>query len=468
MLKSKKKVEKSRNYIVMVIIAVLLLSISCCAVFSAQSSDDSRFAHKKYMNGSSDGFFHPDDPINRGEAAVIVYKNLPEDTAVSYNMPFENGSGSGSPQFNADFSDVSSGDWYFEAVRKLASLGIMTGNDGLFRPGDLITRAEFVKIISFLDLTAPPAAAARFSDVPEDNWAYPYIALAASKGWVNGYEDGTFGPGNTITRAEAVVITNRVTGRNADRSTVKKAEGIRIFPDVDLNHWAYLPIMEASISHDYEPLGTYENWTEFNREGTVIPPGYHIFNNILYHVSTSTKDFVSDRSEGKHYYDRFGRYTTLNAELDGYVRDITGKLYSEGMSMHDLLHACFDYVLDNYGYMPRELYAPGAEGWEEKSALGMFRKGSGNCYYFTGAFYYLAMNCGYEPELFAGTVHTRTGNHGWAEININNTWYIYDITQTYGARRENIPGRYLFEIPVDRAPIVYYRAEDLEEWERVV
>lgn len=45
-----------------------------------------------------------------------------------------------------------------------------------------------------------------FPDVPEDAWFAPYVTIAQYHDLVGGYEDGTFRPGNPITRAEAVKI----------------------------------------------------------------------------------------------------------------------------------------------------------------------------------------------------------------------------------------------------------------------
>lgn len=49
---------------------------------------------------------------------------------------------------------------------------------------------------------AAAAAAPAFSDVPEDNWAYPYVSEAAEKGWVSGIGSGLFAPDNEVTYTE--------------------------------------------------------------------------------------------------------------------------------------------------------------------------------------------------------------------------------------------------------------------------
>lgn len=60
-------------------------------------------------------------------------------------------------------------------------------------------------------------AAAGFSDVANDptvKWAEPYINEMAEKGYIKGYEDGTFKPNNTISKTEALILLSRMIGVN--------------------------------------------------------------------------------------------------------------------------------------------------------------------------------------------------------------------------------------------------------------
>lgn len=83
------------------------------------------------------------------------------------------------------------------------SLGLM------FRPDSPVSRAEAVKILSLaahLNFTESSNSTVSFSDVSGSDWFQPYVALAAERGIVSGYDDGTFKPHNPITRAEAAKI----------------------------------------------------------------------------------------------------------------------------------------------------------------------------------------------------------------------------------------------------------------------
>jgi mono/diheme cytochrome c family protein len=85
--------------------------------------------------------------------------------------------------------------------------------DGTFRPDKPISRAEIAAVLSRSEALATPdagLAAAKFKDVTSSHWAYALIDAAASAGLFNGYEDGTFRPGNPITRAEAAAVLYRI------------------------------------------------------------------------------------------------------------------------------------------------------------------------------------------------------------------------------------------------------------------
>ena len=101
-----------------------------------------------------------------------------------------------------------------------------------------------------------------FLDVRAGDWFYDQVVGSIRYGWINGYEDGTFRPNNTITRAEVTTIVNRMLGRAADKDYVDShKDQLRQFPDVAQTNWAYYNIVEATNAHDYEKSGGTEDWT---------------------------------------------------------------------------------------------------------------------------------------------------------------------------------------------------------------
>ena len=75
--------------------------------------------------------------------------------------------------------------------------------------------------------------------MPNDYYATEYIKALYDENIVSGYEDGTFKPDNSVTRAEAVTMMNKV----LDNPIAENAENL--FGDVSPDHWAYNQIMTA-------------------------------------------------------------------------------------------------------------------------------------------------------------------------------------------------------------------------------
>ncbi len=114
------------------------------------------------------------------------------------------------PKGNASFHDVPNTHWAYEAILKVEKAGIMIGYpDGTFRPGETVSRAEMTKLLSRMVETTYSGESG-FDDVASDHWAKEEIAALAKMGVLTGYPDGTFRPQQKINRGEAAVILNRI------------------------------------------------------------------------------------------------------------------------------------------------------------------------------------------------------------------------------------------------------------------
>ena len=195
----------------------------------------------------------PEGKITRAEVATIYFRMLTDESRTKFWS-----------QNNA-YSDVKAGDWFNNAVSTLSNAGIIAGyEDGSFRPNGYITRAEFATIAArFFDVTYNGKDL--FPDI-SGHWAKDYINQAANKGFVNGYEDGTFKPDRNITRAEAVTLVNRTLDRHPDKNHFTK--DMLVWPDnMDQTKWYYADMQEATNSHTYQMKENsdktkYENWTK--------------------------------------------------------------------------------------------------------------------------------------------------------------------------------------------------------------
>ena len=113
------------------------------------------------------------------------------------------------------FTDVKETDWFYQAVAAAVNAGYCNGyEDGTFKPSATISRAEAaVMIANAMGLEQDAAGAEGFSDeIPV--WAVGSVGAVVKAGYMSGYPDGTFGAAKSITRAEAVSSLNRVLTQN--------------------------------------------------------------------------------------------------------------------------------------------------------------------------------------------------------------------------------------------------------------
>ena len=106
------------------------------------------------------------------------------------------------------FSDVSDSP-FADAINTLAVYGLVSGyEDGTFHPEETITRAEFASMVaSALDLRVPEQN--YFSDVAADAWYADGVNAMAAKGFFAG-DGSVFRPDDTITYEEMVTVLSSV------------------------------------------------------------------------------------------------------------------------------------------------------------------------------------------------------------------------------------------------------------------
>ena len=207
--------------------------------------------HFAYIVGYPNGNVEPNGNITRAEVATIFFRLLTEEVRTA-----------NSTQSNS-LSDVTRGQWFNHAVSTLSSMGIVKGhNDGTFAPNAPITRAEFAAIAARFD-DKNTDTSSKFTDIAS-HWAKNEIGIAANKGWINGYPDGTFRPNQYITRAEAMTLINRVLNRLPENSSDLLDSMIKWPDNSDASAWYYLAVQEATNSHAYSDKSKddkYEKWT---------------------------------------------------------------------------------------------------------------------------------------------------------------------------------------------------------------
>lgn len=206
------------------------------------------FSQSHFENGYFFGKFKFNMDVSKlGEIAETI-QSMIESFETSYRNEYDyNYETMLKLQTQSRFRDVEDNAWYTEYVDSMDRMDVMTGyaNDE-FRPGQSITRAEFVKtIMQIRGLLGEPmyeSGNGSFSDVTEGEWFASDIYKAHKLGLVEGYNDGTFRPHQSITRAEAATIIIRLlTDLNTDEASYKAMT----FKDVSSYDWFKESVQKA-------------------------------------------------------------------------------------------------------------------------------------------------------------------------------------------------------------------------------
>lgn len=120
------------------------------------------------------------------------------------------GTGSGSGSGNVGFSDTKN-HWAANQISRAVELGIVKGfDDGSFRPNAVVSRGEFIAMISRALKLTNTGAATSFTDAGRiPAWAKEHALLAEQAGLIGGFDDGSFRSGAEISRAQLAVIVTR-------------------------------------------------------------------------------------------------------------------------------------------------------------------------------------------------------------------------------------------------------------------
>lgn len=166
------------------------------------------------------------------------------------------------------FKDVSEAHWAYKAISKIKEKGLIYGKSvDYFAPEDSLTRAELVTLINRiieseeLDLSVKINSNSiinkKYSDLNK-HWAREDIEKLTQYQIIEGYEDGSFKPDKSISRAEVAKIINKMLKK-------PEVEEKCVFVDLEKTHWSYRNIANLS---GYGLINGYEDGT-FRPEGVI-------------------------------------------------------------------------------------------------------------------------------------------------------------------------------------------------------
>ena len=188
--------------------------------------------HESYIKGFPDGTFGPEKNVTRAQVVTMIARILGYTDGTVNTAPFK---------------DIPSDHYAAGAIAFVKERGIMNGDvNGNFRASENITRAQMATVVAnYKQLPIEENLAITFNDT-KGHWAQWIIEANRVAGIINGRQDGSFAPDEHLTRAQAVVMMNRMFERGPLQGVTTPS-----FPDVKATHWAFKEIEEAAKSHAY-------------------------------------------------------------------------------------------------------------------------------------------------------------------------------------------------------------------------
>ena len=177
------------------------------------------------------------------------------------------------------FTDVKSGNWFYDAVKYAYAQGLMTGTSATtFAPNGTMNRAMIVTVLYRLEKSPAATGASKFTDVPAGQWYSDAVAWAAANKIVNGYDETTFGPMNAVTREQMAAILFRYE-QVKGLENVTLEENLNRFPDQNKISAYAIPALQWAVG---------QKIINGNADGTLDPTGTatraqvaQIFTNLL-------------------------------------------------------------------------------------------------------------------------------------------------------------------------------------------
>ena len=137
------------------------------------------------------------------------------------------------------FTDVTSRDWFYDAVAYVYDKGMMEGTtDTTFAPAMNLTRSMIAQVLYNLEERPEAPGASGFTDVAAGAWYADAVNWAAARGIVKGYDTGTFGPEDSVTREQLAAILYRY-AQAKGYDTTQGGMAVREFSDsASISDWA--------------------------------------------------------------------------------------------------------------------------------------------------------------------------------------------------------------------------------------
>lgn len=147
-----------------------------------------------------------------------------------------------------EFPDVKSDYWSYDAIMYFKDKNVLSGYpDGLYRPDQKVTRAEFATIVTkalgLRDLSK--ITLTKFNDIDEKHWAYNDVMLGSYYGLISGTPDGMVFPNDHITRLEIICVIMKALAIK-EITEDEALNQLSVYKDAkDVPYWATLTVGKA-------------------------------------------------------------------------------------------------------------------------------------------------------------------------------------------------------------------------------
>lgn len=148
------------------------------------------------------------------------------------------------------FTDVKSGDWFYDAVEYVNTEGLFNGTaPDKFSPEVAMSRGMFVTVLGkAAGIDTAAYSGSQFTDVPSDAYYAPYVSWAAQLEVVNGTSPTTFSPNSSITREQMATMLYKY-AKAAGCDTSLDPSKLLSFPDyAAISDYAQQP-MAWAVTH---------------------------------------------------------------------------------------------------------------------------------------------------------------------------------------------------------------------------
>ena len=154
------------------------------------------------------------------------YASLPVGSAGQYALVLDGKSHA------LPFTDLAAGAWYEDSVAYVYRHDLMSGfSEDTFGPNAALSRAQLCQILYNMEGRPAVTGSGSFSDLADGEWYTDAVTWAASKGIVDGYGGGLFGPDDNITREQLASILYRCAQARGDDVSVGEDTNILSYSD---------------------------------------------------------------------------------------------------------------------------------------------------------------------------------------------------------------------------------------------